>query len=132
MKDILEKRYPERTKYELPFDPPEQIEEIKKEENKENKEKENKTKIEIKKDAKIDFNLTKNEFYMDSIFVQKKKELEIKYKNKIAEYKKAIWRLFLTFKAYNINKCSDCKIKICLSKEYRVSSIYLYLLKIKS
>ena len=34
---------------------------------------------------------------MDSIFVQKKKELEIKYKNKIAEYKKAIWRLFLTF-----------------------------------
>ena len=97
MKDILEKRYPERTKYELPFDPPEQIEEIKKEENKENKEKENKTKVEIKKDAKIDFNLTKNEFYMDSIFVQKKKELEIKYKNKIAEYKKAIWRLFLTF-----------------------------------
>ena len=103
MKDILEKRYPERTKYELPFDPPEQIEEIKKEdikeikENKENKENENKNKVEIKKDAKIDFNLTKNEFYMDSIFVQKKKELEIKYRNKITEYKKAIWRLFLIF-----------------------------------
>ena len=94
MKDILEKRYPERTKYELPYDPPEQIEEIKKEENKQN---ENKIKVEIKKDAKIDFNLTKNEFYMDSIFVQKKKELEIKYRNKIAEYKKAIWRLFLIF-----------------------------------
>ena len=97
-KDILEKRYPKRTKYELPYDlPDEELEEKKIKKNENITEEKNENEEEIKNDTKIDFNLTKNEFYMDSIFVQKKKELEIKYKNKINEYKKSIWKLFYYF-----------------------------------
>ena len=95
MKNLL---YPKRTKYELPYDlPDEELEEKKIKKNENITEEKNENEEEIKNDTKIDFNLTKNEFYMDSIFVQKKKELEIKYKNKINEYKKSIWKLFYYF-----------------------------------
>ena len=90
---LLKQRYPDKTIYELPDDMsnvyndnlsnPEKS-------NDENKQKKKKIKIET-----IDFNLTNNEFYMETINGQKKKELKIKYLNKIAEYKKSNWNLFL-------------------------------------
>jgi uncharacterized integral membrane protein len=89
-KEVLEKRFPERTKYELPYD----VSIENDEKNEENKDKNEENFIE---DEKIDFNLTKNQFYLDNINVQKKKELETKYKNKIKEYKKTNWKLFIVF-----------------------------------
>ena len=100
-KAVLENRYPERIQYELPFDIPKEKDEIKiNEENKTVNEEQNKTYKEeddIKKDEKIDYNLTINEFYMEHINVQKKKELVIKYKKKIKDYKNSIWKLFIIF-----------------------------------
>ena len=52
---------------------------------------------EIKKDDKFDYNLPINEFYMETINVQKKKELEIKYKKKIKDYRNTIFTLFIMF-----------------------------------
>ena len=102
-KSVLEQRYPERTKYELPFDIVEK-EETKKEnetniedKEKEKKEQEKKSKKKIKTKENIDFNLTYNEFYMESIYIQKKKEMEKKYKTKIKEYKKANYYLLILF-----------------------------------
>ena len=94
-KAVLEKRYPERTQYELPFDIPIEKEDVKI--NEEDKGEIKTDEEEIKKDDKIDFNLTINEFYMEKINVQKKKEIEIKYKKKIKEYKNSIRKLFLIF-----------------------------------
>ena len=88
---VLEQRYPERTPYELPYDVP-----IEKNENI-LKTDEIKIKKQEKKDAKIDFSLTNNEFYMENINLQKKKELEIKYKKIIKNYKKSISILFIIF-----------------------------------
>ena len=82
-KEVLEKRYPERTPYELPYDVPIKKDEIKKRR--------------IQKYEKIDFSLTNNQFYMENINIQKTKELEIKYKKIIQGYKTSIWYLFVVF-----------------------------------
>ena len=86
-KEVLEKRYPERMPYELPYDIPVEKHEIRN----------NKIKKKKKVDAKIDFSLTNNEFYLENIHFQKKKELEIKYKKLIKEYKTSICKLFKVF-----------------------------------
>ena len=104
-KSVLEKRYPERTNYELPFDVVEN-EETKKEnetniedkdKEKDEKKQEEKSEKKIKTEENIDFNLTYNEFYMESVYIQKKKEMEKKYKTKIKEYKNANFNLFILF-----------------------------------
>ena len=104
-KIILEQRYPERTKYELPYDVPVEKEQEPQGEGKKteepktdekDKEKDEKS-DKVKKQEKIDFNLTYNEFYMETVNEQKKKELEIKYKKIIKDYKKCNWYLFLLF-----------------------------------
>ena len=93
-KEALEKRYPERTQYELPFDVIED-EDINNIENVEEKQKEEKKVYKI--DENIDYSLTYNEFYMENINVQKKKELEIKYRKKIKDYKNANFNLLILF-----------------------------------
>ena len=93
-KDVLEKRYPERIEYELPFDNP-----IEKDENKINDENEEEFDKEekITTDENNDYNLAINEFYMENINVQKKKELEFKYEKTIKEYQDSISKLFVIF-----------------------------------
>jgi hypothetical protein len=91
---LLKQRYPDKTIYELPDD-------MSNDYNNSYQTNDGKTKYENKKKKKkitietIDFNLTNNEFYMETINEQKKNELKIKYLNKIAEYKKSNWYLFL-------------------------------------
>jgi hypothetical protein len=98
VKAILEKRYPERTKYELPYDA---IENVDIKDNNETRNTTVKDKDKQKKrnrtDEIIDYNLTNNELYMEKINTQKKKELEIKYRNKIKEYKNSFCNLFIFF-----------------------------------
>ena len=92
-KKLLKQRYPDKTIYELPDDMSNDYNKNQPNSEKSNVENENKKKK--KKFEIIDFNLTNNEFYMETINEQKKKELKIKYQNKIAEYKKSNWNLFL-------------------------------------
>ena len=92
-KKLLKQRYPDKTIYELPDDMSNDYNNNQPNSEKSNVENENKKKK--KKLEIIDFNLTNNEFYMETINEQKKKELKIKYLNKIAEYKKSNWNLFL-------------------------------------
>ena len=91
-KAVLENRYPERIQYEISFDEKDEINI-----NDENKEEQQIDMEEIKKDDKFDYNLPINEFYMETINVQKKKELEIKYKKKIKDYRNTIFTLFIMF-----------------------------------
>jgi len=89
--NLLNQRYPDKTIYELPDDMPiDYNNNQSNNENSNNEKKKKKLKNEI-----IDFNLTDNEFYMETINEQKKKELKIKYQKKIEEYKKSNWNLFL-------------------------------------
>ena len=91
--NLLKQRYPDKTIYELPDDMSNDYKNN--QPNAENSNEVNeKDKKKIKKET-IDFNLTNNEFYMETINEQKKKELKIKYLNKITEYKKSNWNLFL-------------------------------------
>ena len=92
-KAVLENRYPERIQYELPFDEKDEIKINDENEEEQQIDKED----EIKEDDKIDYNLPINEFYMEPINVQKKKEIEIKYKKRIKEYRNTIFKLYIIF-----------------------------------
>ena len=92
--NLLNQRYPDKTIYELP-DNMSNDNNIKSSASAEKSNNENEKKKKIIKNETIDFNLTNNEFYMETINEQKKKELKVKYLNKIEEYKKSNWNLFL-------------------------------------
>ena len=94
---LLSQRYPDKTIYELPDDISNDSNSSQKNSNSEKSNNENeqqKKKKKIKNEI-INFNLTDNEYYMETVYEQKKKDLKIKYLNKIAAYKKSNWNLFL-------------------------------------